>query len=112
MAYLQRSWKRFDKKLFGWSVLVGIVLTAIGAYLPFVHRVTSVVLLMIIVNGGYSIYTGIRIAKKDLNWWELFLFPICYIIGAYIYLPHYTFYFTLVYLGIAYLSYSMSKQKL
>ncbi len=111
MIYGRKFWQTLDKSLFGWSIIIGIVLTALGEYAPFIHRVTSVILLLILINGGYAIYSGIRITKQRLGWWKLFVFPVCYLIGAYLYLPKYTYYFALVYLGVAYLSYSMTKQQ-
>lgn len=109
MTYGRKLWQTVDKPLFGWAIGLGIIMTALAEYAPFVHRVTDVIVLLILVNGGYAIYSGIRITKRQLGAWKLLIFPLCYLLGAYWFLPKYTYYFALVYLCVAYLSYSMTK---
>lgn len=102
--------KQFDWWLWCWAIGLGLVLTAIIEYAPFVHRASSVLVVLIIINGAYCIYQGIKTAKQKLGRWRLLVFPIGYFIGAYLFLPRYTYYFGLIYLCVSYLSYAMTNE--
>lgn len=102
--------KQFDWILLCWALGLGIVLSAIIEYAPFIHRASSVFVVLILVNGGYSIYQGVKTANAKLGRWRLFVFPIIYVIGVYLFLPRYTYYFGLVYLCVSYLSYAMTNE--
>ena len=111
MDFMKKAWARLDKKLWISSILVGIVLTLVVDKLPFVTRVAMVELVLILINGLFSIWTGYWIYKHQQNWGELFIFPILYFITAYFFMPRYTYYFALAYLALAYLSWAMHQQK-
>lgn len=111
MKVMKKVWQRLDKRLWLASILVGMVLTLVVDQLPFVTRVLMVELVLILVNGLFSIWTGKRIYRRAGKWYELFVFPVLYFITAYFFLPRYTYYFALVYLGLAYLSWSLRQQK-
>ncbi|BAP85720.1 hypothetical protein LOOC260_111810 [Paucilactobacillus hokkaidonensis JCM 18461] len=102
--------KQLDWPLLCWSIGLGIILSYIIEFAPFIHRASSVFVVLILVNGAYSIYQGIKTANAKLGRWRLFVFPICYLIGAYLVLPKYTYYFGLVYLCVSYLSYAMTNE--
>lgn len=111
MDFMKKAWAHLDKKLWISSILVGIVLTLVVDKLPFVTRVVMVELVLILINGLFSIWTGYWIYKHQRNWGELFIFPILYFITAYLFMPRYTYYFALAYLALAYLSWAMHQQK-
>lgn len=99
--------EKFDIRLWGWSLIFGILLTALCVKLPFISRVTMVWLDLIVINGGFCICLG-RYLKRSAKGWSLFVFPIIYLIGCYFFAPRYMLYFALIYLGISYLSWSMA----
>ncbi|MBD5806565.1 hypothetical protein EAI26_09285 [Lactobacillus sp. 0.1XD8-4] len=111
MNFMKKAWQRLDKQLWLSSILVGMVLTLIIDKLPFVTRVAMVELILILVNGLFSIWTGYWIYKHQGKWLELFIFPFFYFITAYFFMPRYTYYFALAYLALAYLSWSLRQQK-
>ncbi|HJA23380.1 MAG TPA: hypothetical protein H9958_04055 [Candidatus Limosilactobacillus intestinavium] len=92
------------------SIVLGIVLTALCAKLPFVSRVTMMWLDLIVINGVFCLWLGKHINSKSKPW-ELFIFPVIYLIGGYLFTPRYMWYFALIYLGISYLTWSMSRHE-
>lgn len=110
MNFMKRIWQKIDKQLWLWSIVVGLVLTFIVTKLPFLTRVTMVEFVLILINGGFSIWTGYRIYQKQGHWGELFIFPLLYLVMAYFFMPNYTYYFGIAYLALAYLSWSLRQQ--
>lgn len=108
---MKKAWERLDKTLWLASILIGIVLTLVVDKLPFVTRVVMVEIVLILINGIFSIWSGYWIYKHQRKWGELFIFPILYLITAYFFMPRYTYYFALAYLALAYLSWAMRQQK-
>lgn len=107
---MKKAWQRLDKRLWLLSVLIGVGLTLILDKLPFITRVVMVEFSLILINGFFSIWTGYWIYKHRGKWFELFIFPLLYLITAYFFMPHYTYYFALAYLALAYLSWSLRQQ--
>lgn len=91
------------------SIAFGLILTALCAKLPFVSRVTMMWLDLIIINGIFCIWLGRNLSNKSKPW-ELFIFPVLFLIGGYLFTPRYMWYFALIYLGVSYLSWSMSRR--
>ena len=77
------------------------------------HRIAAYdgYIVLILINGIFSIWSGYWIYKHQRKWGELFIFPILYLITAYFFMPRYTYYFALAYLALAYLSWAMRQQK-
>ena len=105
MNFMKKAWEHLDKPLWLASILIGIVLTLV------VTRVVMVEIVLILINGIFSIWSGYWIYKHQRKWGELFIFPILYLITAYFFMPRYTYYFALAYLALAYLSWAMRQQK-
>lgn len=99
---------KIDWKIWGASLLLGLLLTASFAKLPFISRVTMMWLDLILINGGFCIWVG-RYFQKERRAWCLLIFPVIYLIGAYLFTPRYMWYFALIYLGISYLAWSMKR---
>lgn len=102
--------KRENWVIWIWSVVLGIVLTALCAKLPFVSRVTMMWLDLIVINGAFCVWIG-RHLSNTAKPWKLFIFPVIFFIGGYLFTPHYMWYFALIYLGVSYLSWSMSNRE-
>ncbi|MCT1176734.1 hypothetical protein [Pediococcus pentosaceus] len=89
------------------AFLIGIVLPII---LKLCHTPSvMIVLWLLIVFNVLASYTfGNLIKSNGLHFIFLFVFPILYLMGAFIILPHYSYYFTIVYLCVELLSYNLS----
>ncbi|KEK13839.1 hypothetical protein HF82_00730 [Limosilactobacillus reuteri] len=111
MNFMKKAWEHLDKPLWLASILIGLVLTLVVDKLPFLTRVVMVEIVLILINGIFSIWSGYWIYKHQRKWGELFIFPILYLITAYFFMPRYTYYFALAYLALAYLSWAMRQQK-
>ncbi|WP_251546841.1 hypothetical protein [Limosilactobacillus caecicola] len=101
--------RKIDWKFLLACLVIGVVLTALFAKLPFISRVTMMWLDLIIINGGFSIWLGRHYSEEAGAWKKLFVFPILYLIGGYFFTPHYMWYFALIYLGVSYLAWSMKR---
>lgn len=99
--------QKIDIKLWAWSLILGLLLLALFAKLPFISRVTMVWLDLIVVNGAFCIWLGRHLKSHD-HGWSLFVFPIIYLVGCYFFAPRYMWYFALIYLGVSYLAWSMA----
>lgn len=100
--------RKIDWKVWGGSLLLGVLLTALFAKLPFISRVTMMWLDLIVINGAFCIWLGRYFSNHD-RIWSLLIFPIIYLIGAYFFAPRYMWYFALIYLGLIYLAWSMKR---
>lgn len=99
---------KIDWRLWLFSLLVGIVATALLAKLPFIRRTVLVGLFLTVLYNLFAIWCGLHL--KSQRWgWALLVFPVAYLIGAYFFAPRYTWYFALVYLGISYLAWSLAR---
>lgn len=89
------------------AFLIGIVLPIV---LKLCHTPSvMIVLWLLIVFNSLASYTfGNLIKSNGLHFMFLFLFPVLYLIGAIIILPHYANYFAIVYFCIEILSYNLS----
>lgn len=101
----------FFKKM-GWrywivGLVVGVVFPALAAWIQLspVWRFGG---LLVVINGSLALVLGRLIAKRQRSAWLLFSLPVGYLIGAYAFLPHYTQYFSLVYLCVSYLAYGLT----
>lgn len=110
MNFMKSLWQNIDKQLWIGCIAIGFILTFVVTKLPFITRVTMVEFVLILINGGFSVWTGYRIFKKQGHWTELFIFPVLYLVTAYFFMPKYTYYFGPAYLAIAYLSWSLRQQ--
>lgn len=98
--------KKIDWRVVISSVVFGIVLTAGFAKLPFISRVTMMWLDLILINGGYCLWLGHHYRQLSRSW-GLLWFPVMFLIGGYFFAPRYMWYFAIIYLGVAYLTWSM-----
>lgn len=101
--------KKVDYYLWGGSLLFGVLLPVLGIKLPITHAMWVGVFL-VIINACFSVWLGGHLYRCQARWWTLLVFPIFFLVAAYLWLPTYTYYFALAYLAIAYLSCSLRKQ--
>jgi len=99
------------KKL-GWPYwVVGIVMGLLIPALMQVIDVSAVVRfggLLLVINSGIAITIGRVVARRKQPRWWLFIWPVLYVLGAYLFLPQYTQYFALVYLCLSYVTAGLS----
>lgn len=87
----------------------------IGVLLPFILKIcrTPSVFIdmwfLIVLNIAVSFVVGNLIKTSQLKWFMLFVFPLTFLVGAFLLLPRYSYYFALIYFCIEFLSYSMVK---
>ena len=87
----------------------------IGIALPIILKLCKtpsfmIVLCLLIVINIFSSYAfGNLIKSNKLHFMFLFVFPLLYLVGAFIILPHYSYYFAIVYICVEILSYNLSK---
>lgn len=102
---------KLDLRLWLSSLLIGLVVTALLARLPFIRRVVLVGLFLTFLYSLFAIWCGLHL-KKQARPWQLLVFPVAYFLAAYFFAPRYTWYFALIYLGISYLAWSLSRAQL
>lgn len=100
--------KKIDWRLWGTGLAFAFVLPILTKMTP-MSRAMWVGLVLFIINCCFSIWIGKYEYQKEGKWWELFVFPILFLLVAVIWMPHYTYYFALAYLAISYLSCSLRK---
>ncbi|WP_373842171.1 hypothetical protein [Limosilactobacillus sp.] len=110
MARFKNGRQIFDKWLWGLSIVFGMLVPVLTDRLPFLTRVRWVEVVLLLINGIYSIWLGRYIARKQLTGWLLLVFPILFLIAAYFFMPHYTYYLAPAYWAVSYLAYSMRQQ--
>lgn len=101
--------KRVDIYLWGGALLFGVVLPVWSIRLPITHAMW-VGLILVILNGIFSVWLGGHLFRRSARWWTLLIFPVIFLLAAYLWLPRYTYYFAFAYLAIVYLSCSLRKQ--
>lgn len=89
-----------------------VILPLLGKYLPFMNKAKLVGWVLFLLNGLVSWWLGWSLGKKMAPGWWIFLMPVMFFIVDFQFLPKYTRYFALFYLGISYLSWSMTKHRL
>ena len=100
----------------GWQwwlamICVAAVLPLLGRYLTFINRAKLVGWVLFIINGLLSWWLGQSLAKRQQSGWWIFAMPVIFFVVDYQFLPKYTRYFALFYLGISYLSWSMTNHR-
>lgn len=100
--------QKIDKKLWVASLIVGVVVTALVGKLPFIHKTLMMVIFLLL--SLFACWTGWYLRKQSRGW-QLLVFPACFMIGAYFFVPRYCWYLVLVYLGLAYLSWSLAREQ-
>lgn len=111
MDWLKRVGTKSNVTVWGWSILFGIILPLFTDKVHLIRRVWMVGLFLFLINMLFSVWLGRFMVKNNLKWWNLFIFPLLYLIVSYELMPKYTVYFALFYLGVTYLSWSMNKSK-
>ena len=103
MAFLEKMGWRY------WAVglIVGVGFPALAAWLQ-VSPVWRFGGLLLVINGSLALIMGRMIAQRQRSAWLLLSLPVGYLIGAYVFLPHYTQSFSLVYLCLSYLAYGLT----
>lgn len=109
MNAIKKAWQQLDYKLWGFSIIFGVILPLFADKVHLIRRTWMVGLFLLIINMLFSIWLGHYLQTKQAHWWTLFVFPILFFIVAFEFLPHYTLYFALFYLGVTYLSWSMNR---
>lgn len=106
MAFFERIGWRY------WiiSVIMGIAVPALVAWIG-IDPVLRFGGLLALVNGCLAIGLGRMIYRRSHPGWWLLIWPVVYLIGAYLFLPQYTIYFAVVYLCLSYLSYGLTQTK-
>lgn len=100
--------EKIDWKLWIISIVMGLIVTPAAVKLPFISRIILMSVFLVIINGGLSIWIG-NYLSNNRRGWSLFIFPVVYLVGAYFFAPHYTWYFAIIYLGVSYLSWSLTR---
>jgi hypothetical protein len=91
--------------------VAGVVL---GVLLPFVLHITSAfhvfidLWFLMIINTLAAIILGSLIKANRVHWALLWLFPIFFLLGVYLFLPRYAYYFVIVYLSTSYIAYGLT----
>lgn len=102
---------KINVAVWGWSVLFGIILPLASDKLHFVRRAWMVGLVLFLINMLFSVWLGKYIKTHQLKWENLFVFPVIFLVISYFFMPKYTLYFALFYLGVMYLAWSISSQQ-
>lgn len=109
MNAIKNFWQRIDNRLWGLSIVFGIVLPLVADKVHLIRRTWMVGFFLFIINMLFAIWLGHYLQRQGTRWWTLFVFPLLYLITAFIFLPDYTLYFALFYLGVTYLAWSMNR---
>ncbi|KRL27018.1 hypothetical protein FD27_GL000765 [Limosilactobacillus frumenti DSM 13145] len=107
MSVNKRTWGAIDLKLWGFSILFAVVIPLLAGKLHLVHRTWLVGLFLLIINTIVCVWVGHYLRSNQLRWWNIFVLPGLFLIMAFFFLPKYTWYFAIFYLGVIYLSWSM-----
>ncbi|HJE98028.1 MAG TPA: hypothetical protein K8V00_10455 [Ligilactobacillus acidipiscis] len=95
-----------------WCIAFGAVFSfivpIIGATLD-LNDIMKVGFILLGTNVVYSIILGLFVGAKNISWLVLLIFPVLYLIGYRYFFDGYALYFTLVYLGLTYLSYGITE---
>lgn len=110
MKSIKQTWHTINKPLWGWSILFGALLPVLTHRLPFFTRVLWVEVVLLLINCLFSIWIGGYIYRHQLRWRTLFVFPVLFLLAAYFFLPHFTYYFAPAYWAISYLSWAVRQQ--
>ncbi|MBB1062794.1 hypothetical protein [Limosilactobacillus fastidiosus] len=110
MDWLKKVESKTWVVVWGWSIFFGIILPLFSDKIYLIHRVWMVGLFLFFINMLFSIWIGQYIEKHNLKWWNMLIFPILYFIISYLFMPRYTIYFALFYLGVTYLAWSINSQ--
>lgn len=109
MEKLKQLWQVADHKLLLSDLVLGLVINPIFLKQHFISRIQVVFWILLLVNGGYSIWAGRRMARLQVRGWQILVFPLFYLLGVHFFnIAHYTYYFALVYLGMIYLAKSLT----
>ncbi|MEY8441343.1 hypothetical protein AALA17_01590 [Lactobacillaceae bacterium 24-114] len=111
MEWTKKIKSKMNLSVWGWSAFFGILIPVLAANLSFVRRAWLVGFFLLFLNTIICTWLGKYIKKQQLKWENLFVMPILYLLASWFFLPQYTIYFALFYLGVLYLSWSLTKQK-
>lgn len=103
----KRSWGAIDFKLWGISILFAVIIPLLTGKFHLVHRTWLVGLFLLIINTLVCVWVGRYLRSSQLRWWNMLILPVLFLITAFFFLPKYTLYFAIFYLGIIYLAWSM-----
>lgn len=110
MDWLKKVESNKSIAVWGFEILFGIILPLFSDKFRLIHRVWMVGFFLFLVNMLFSIWLGQYIKRSGLKWWNLLVFPVLYLLVSYVFMPKYTVYFALFYLGVTYLAWSISSQ--
>ena len=110
MDWLKKVESNKSIAVWGFGILFGIILPLFSDKFRLIHRVWMVGFFLFLVNMLFSIWLGQYIKRSGLKWWNLLVFPVLYLLVSYGFMPKYTGYFALFYLGVTYLAWSISSQ--
>ena len=110
MARIKIRRLNFDKWLWGLGVVFGMLVPVLTHKLPFLPRVQWVEIVLLLINGIYSIWLGRYLARKEMSTWLLLVFPGLFLIAAYFFLPRYTYFLAPAYWAISYLACAMRRE--
>lgn len=110
MDWLKKVKGKNNIVVWGAGIIFGVILPLFSDKAHLIHRVWMVGFFLFLVNMLFSVWLGQYIKKNSLKWWNLFVFPVLYLIISFLFMPKYTIYFALFYLGVTYLAWSISSQ--
>lgn len=111
MKSFEHAWQAVDKLLWGLGLVFGVLLPVLTYRLPILTRVLWIELILLLVNGVFSIWIGRYIKRHQLRWATLLIFPLLFLIAAYFFMPKFAYYFAPAYWAISYLSWADWQQK-
>ena len=106
MAIFKSKWQTFDKLLWILGIVFGMLVPVLTDRIPMLTRVHWVVWFLLIVNGIYSVWSGVHVARRQQRVFNLLIFPLLFLLAAYFFMPHYTYYFAPAYWAVSYLSWA------
>lgn len=110
MDWLKRVGRKSNIVVWELGLVFGIIIPLLSDKLRLIRRVWMVGFFLFLINMLFSIWLGQYIKKNGLKWWNLLVFPLLYLVISYLFMPKYTVYFALFYLGVTYLAWSISSQ--
>lgn len=111
MRSIKKTWQATDKLFWSMGICFGIILPVLTIKLSFLSRVVWIGLILLLVNGGFSIWFGGYIYRKQMRWVSLFVFPLFFLLAAYFFMPRYAWYLAPAYWALSYLSWALRQQE-
>ncbi len=107
MDKIKQVWQASDRLAIYLALGFGLVGTALAAKLLTAVPIALMGGYLVLVGIGLSIWLGRRLVNR--RGWMLYWFPLAYLISAYEFLPRYDLVFFVIYLGVSYLTWALTR---